>query len=89
MGEGVRHRGSSWLELESSRPLLEETLANQDLLEDIVSMRCSYEWSRGVVSLKDMSKGLPTKCHEDGALLSSADLAQNLVSNTLRSLRTR
>lgn len=37
IGEGLRQRGSSWVDPESSRLLLEVALCHQDLLEAILS----------------------------------------------------
>ena len=37
VGEGLRQRGSSWLECDNSGLLAEEALANQDLLEDMLT----------------------------------------------------
>lgn len=36
-GEELRHRGSSWLEVDGTRLVLEDVCANHDLLEDMFS----------------------------------------------------
>lgn len=36
-GEGLRQRGNSWLECDSRGLLVEEALANHDLLEDMLN----------------------------------------------------
>lgn len=54
MGDGVRQRGSSWLELEGSRPLLDETLANHDLLEDMFVYDDGRAWVSAEMLLQEM-----------------------------------
>jgi hypothetical protein len=39
VGDGLRQRGNSWLEFDSKGFFDEDTLANQDLLEDMLVTR--------------------------------------------------